>query len=386
MTDSVHRTVAIVGCGYVADFYLATLKQYPWLEVAGVFDRDPARLQAFCAHYRLRPYESLAALLADESVGIVVNLTNPRSHFEVSMRCLEAGRHVYTEKPLAMTLPEAERLVEAAESRGLTISSAPCSLLGEAAQTLWRALREEVVGPVRLVYAELDDGMIHQMPYRNWRSASGAPWPYRDEFEVGCTLEHAGYLLTWLIAFFGPVRTVTALAACLVPDKVPGTALEPADTPDCSVGTLSFEDGPLVRLTTSIIGTHDHSIRLFGDRGVLRIGDCWRNDARVSVRRFMTVRHRRFLSPLSRAYRVPGAPRRKPLRTGSSRMDFAAGIAELAESLEAHRACRLSARFSLHVTEVALALQNAVGGALYQTRTRFDPVRPLDWALPQGRS
>jgi predicted dehydrogenase len=380
MPDSKRRSIAIIGCGYVADYYLATLASYPWLSITGVFDRDAARLQAFCAYYRLRPYESLAALLEDVSVSIVVNLTNPRSHFEVSMRCLQAGRHVYSEKPLAMTLPEAERLVEEAESRGLIISSAPCSLLGESAQTLWRALREQTVGPARLVYAELDDGMISQMPYREWRSASGAPWPYRDEFEVGCTLEHAGYLLTWLLAFFGPVVSVSAVSACLLPDKVPGTTLTPPDTPDCSIGMLRFEDGPLVRVTTSIIGAHDHSIRIFGDRGVLRVRDCWDNEARVGVRHYVTVRHRRFLSPLSRAYRVPGTPRRKLSRTGSSRMDFAAGIAELARALDERRTCRLSPRFSLHVTEVALALQGAVSGALYQTRSRFEPVQPLEWA------
>ena len=102
---------------------------------------------------------------------------------------------------------------------GLGLASAPCSLLGETAQTVWRALRERVVGTVRLVYAEMDDGMVFRMPYRSWVSAAGVPWPAKDEFEVGCTFEHAGYYLTWFPAFFGPARTVTAFSACLAPDK-----------------------------------------------------------------------------------------------------------------------------------------------------------------------
>src|SRR5262249_19068502 len=152
-------------------------------------------------------YESLDELLADSRVEVVLNLTNPSSHYEVSRLTLLAGKHVYSEKPMAMRFDEAKELVELAENRRLQISSAPCSLLGETAQTMWKVLREERVGPVRLVYAELDDGLVHKMPYKLWLSESGAPWPYEDEFEVGCTVEHAGYYLTWLAAFFGPIES-----------------------------------------------------------------------------------------------------------------------------------------------------------------------------------
>jgi hypothetical protein len=77
-------------------------------------------------------------------------------------------------------------------------------VLSETAQTIWKLLREQAIGTPRLVYAELDDGNVAAMDYPTWISASGAPWPARDEFEVGCTLEHAGYHLTWLTAFFWP--------------------------------------------------------------------------------------------------------------------------------------------------------------------------------------
>jgi len=101
----------------------------------------------------------------------------------------------------------------------------------------------------------LDDGFIPQAPYRDWRSESGAPWPYEDEFHVGCTLEHAGYYLSWLIAMFGPVRRVVAAAAETIPDK-PGAG----GTADFSVATLMFDDGPPVRLTCSITASHDHTL------------------------------------------------------------------------------------------------------------------------------
>lgn len=373
-------SIALVGCGFVADYYMATLGSYPWIRVAGVFDIDADRLDTFCAYYKLNRYESFDTLLRDRQVTIVLNLTNPRAHYDVSLRCLEAGKHVYSEKPLAMGYADAEQLVRLAEERGLIISSAPCSLLGNAAQTLWRGVREGVVGDIRLVYAELDDGMVHRMPYKKWRSPSGAPWPYKDEFEVGCTLEHAGYYLSWLIAIFGPVEKVVAQATFLVPNKVPDEILVPPDTPDCSIGVLKFSNGVVARLTTTIVGPHDHSIRIIGEKGVLNIKDCWFNDAKVKLRRLMTIRRKTFLSPVPTTYRVAGAPDRKLQNTGGNRMDFAAGVVELALAVQEGRACRLSPRFSLHVNEVALALQQATDGLVYQTKSRFAPVEPMDWA------
>ena len=141
---------AVVGCGFVADAYLATLKNYPDLELLGVYDRDAARCRQFAAYHNLHRYESYDLLLADDRVELVANLTNPDSHYEVSRRALHAGRHVYSEKPLATSLSGAEELVAIAEANQRLLACAPCSLLGETAQTLWRALREGRIGIPRL--------------------------------------------------------------------------------------------------------------------------------------------------------------------------------------------------------------------------------------------
>src|SRR4051794_31321680 len=195
--------IAIIGCGFVADYYAATMALHPELHLLGAHDRDATRLSQFAGHYGVRSYATLDGLLADPDVELVVNLTNPRSHYDVTRLCLEAGRHVYSEKPIAMSLSEAKTLLDLAEDRGLHLTSAPCSLLGATAQTVWRGVRDGVIGTPRVVYAEMDEGMVYKMRYRRWVSASGAPWPYRDEFEVGTVVEHAGYVVSWLPAMFG---------------------------------------------------------------------------------------------------------------------------------------------------------------------------------------
>lgn len=378
--------IAIVGCGYVADYYLATLANHPGLELAGVFDRDAERARRFAAHHRLRRWDSLEALLDDRAVEVLVNLTNPRSHFAVSGAALRAGKHVYSEKPLATTLAEAEHLVELAEERGLQLASAPCTVMGEAAQTLWKALREERIGTPRLAYAEMDDGPIPLEDHRAWTSASGAPWPARDEFEVGCTLEHAGYVLSWLTAFFGPARTLTSSAHVLQPDK--GVPLA-ASAPDFTVATIEFASGPVARLTSGIFAPIDRRLRIFGDAGVLSVDDTWdfgspvrwsrrdrlglKAEKHPRLARWIGLGPRR-LPPVRRArFRWAGRP--------GNRIDFSRGVAALAEAAAAGLPPRRSARWALHVNELALAIQDrSPDGRPRTLRSTFDPVAPMPWA------
>lgn len=366
-------SIAIVGCGFVADYYMATIEAYPQLNIAGVYDIDDERLKVFCDYYSLTAYDSFDAVLADTEVELILNLTDPRSHYAISQQCLLAGKHVYSEKPLAMAYGEAEALSKLAKEKNLQLASAPCSVLGKAAKTLSYAVKQELCGKPKLVYAELDDGMVHKMAYKKWRSVSGAPWPYRDEFEVGCTLEHAGYYLAWLMEMFGPVQSVTAFSDCLVPEKVdPEPELSPADAADASFGILKFVNGVIVRLSTTIVAPHDHSIRIFGDQGVISLKECWDNDDKVYFRKLMRIRRKTFLSPFKKQVKHPEAINVNKVDRGNTKMDFLLGVDAVANSIRTGEPSILSIDFCLHVNEVALALQYAgTESATYLTKSRF---------------
>lgn len=372
------RQIAIIGCGFVADLYMASLAVHPDIRVLGVHDRNPDRARRFANHWNLTVFDSLQmALDALPAGGIVVNLTNPSAHFEINHACLAAGHHVYSEKPLALGLQDAQSLVALAEDKGLMLASAPCSVLGEAAQMLAAGVRDGVAGRPRLVYAELDDGWIPQAPYKQWQSESGTPWPYEDEFRVGCTLEHAGYYLTWLIAMFGTVRTVVAASSEVIDEKEGG----PYGTPDVSVATLFFECGVVARLTCSIVAPHDHQIRIFGDKGVLSVRQAWANGAAVSFRKRIRIRRRLIESPVARRLKPGGKTHPKVGRRGAASMNFALGLADMFDAAENNRAPRLSGALALHLTEVTLAIQNAGEdtGAQRMT-TRCAPMEPMPWA------
>ena len=232
--------VALVGCGNIADRYATTMAA-EGLTLVGATDVLPGRAAAFVAEYGGVEYPSLAALLAADEVDIVVNLTAPQAHAEVTAAALEAGKHVHSEKPLALRHGEAQALVELAAARGVALGCAPATLLGEAQQTAWKLLREGAVGRVRVAYAEANWGRIE-----SWHPA---PEPL---LAVGALVDVGVYPLTILTAMFGPARRVTASAALVEPARVrlDGAAFS-LETPDWITATLELADGTIARVTAT---------------------------------------------------------------------------------------------------------------------------------------
>ena len=374
------KRVAIVGCGFVADLYMRSFAVHPEIEVVSCYDRDEARLEAFSKYWNVTAAADLETVFSEiYQSGLLLNLTNPRAHYDVNKAALEAGCHVFCEKPLAMSYDEAEALLRLAKAKGVQLGSAPSSVLGEAAQVLAHAARSGSYGTPRLIYAELDDGFIPQAPLEDWASESGAAWPYEDEFQIGCTLEHAGYYLSWLIAMFGAVTRVNAVSAEVLPDKR-GVANA---APDFSVAVLEFEDGPLVRLTCSIAAPHDHRLRIVTDDGVLSVKKAWDNAAPVRFYKRMRLRRRLLEIPLGKRIRLSAKETHPKLpRKGAAAMNFALGPAEMLGAIEAGEPSRIGGDFALHLTEVTLAIQNAgLSGSAYVPKSACAKMEPMPWAL-----
>ncbi|GBQ30270.1 Gfo/Idh/MocA family protein [Gluconacetobacter sacchari] len=362
--------IAFVGTGYVADYYMTTLRNYPELRLKGVWDRDPQRLRQFCTFYSLEAYAGLEELLHDDSVDIVVNLTTPESHFAVNKAALDAGKHVYCEKPMAMSVEEAETLAHLAGEKNLLLCGAPANGLSDAF-LLTRGLMEKgEIGRPNLVYAEMDDGPVFRGNWHQWRSRSGAPWPGLHEFEVGCTLEHAGYALSWLYGLFGPIVHVAASSALTFRDKGVG---DHKLGPDFSVGCLTFRSGVVARLTSGLAAPRDRSLTILGEKGSLTVRDLWDNRSAVSLLRD----YRRSLLDIladglenrlgrklpvrfyrGQTVRYPRGKAAAQVPPYPSKIDFARGIQAQADGIRSGQPPLFSGRVSLHLTEIILALSS----------------------------
>lgn len=366
-------TIAIVGTGFVADYYMTTLASHPVLKLAGAFDNNPEQLSRFSAFHRVKAYSSFADLLGDPSVEILVNLASPQAHFELSKAALEAGKHVYSEKPLAMALSDAEQLLALACAKGLTLASAPANGLGDACNLVRDQLAANAIGTPRLVYAEMEDGPVFREKWQTWKSRSGAPWPGVHEFEIGCTLEHAGYALSWLVSLFGPVEEITAFSGLAFPDKGAGT-LGHELAPDFSVGCLKFKSGVFARLTSGLAAPRDRSLTILGDKGSITVRDLWDNRSVVHLEKTGEPRpllqkiFRRMEAKLGNALpfkQVPGRrlsyanADRKGLPSYPSKIDFMGGVAAQAKMIRGEEPAFYAGLVALHITELALALHNA---------------------------
>jgi len=178
-------------------------------------------------------YASLEALLADETVDLIVNLTVPYAHAEVTRTCFMAGKDVYSEKPLALTSEPAWDLVRLARGTNRRLSCAPITILGEAQQTAWKAIRDGMVGTIRLVYAEANWGRV-ETELEN-------PLPF---FEIGPLFDVGIYPLTILTTVFGPVRRVTGFCTTQNPQRVTKDAIPfQITTLACILAALEFLHG-----------------------------------------------------------------------------------------------------------------------------------------------
>jgi predicted dehydrogenase len=388
--------VAVVGCGWVADSYGKTLENYPELKLVGAYDNNKEHLESFSRRWCAKQYLSLEQALNDPFVEMVLNLTDPRSHYEVTKMSVEAGKHVYSEKPLAMETEAASELAALAKKKNVYLATAPCSVLAETAQTLWKALHEGVIGRVRVVYANFDDGMIApKLAPWQWRNEAGVRWPAQDEFEVGCTFEHAGYMLTWLAAFFGPAKSVTAFASCQLPDK--GIAVKKM-APDFTVGCIEYSGNIVARVTCGLVGPKNKSLTIIGDDGILEVPDL-RNDIGpayfqpvplrgpmggiVSRLNRWTKSFRTYCGMEEWRYRkrlpLVRQPRGK-LVSYAKPVDFCRGPAELAAAVRENRPCRLSAELGIHIVQLVETLQYPERFcARRQINSTFAPIQPLFW-------
>lgn len=402
--------IAVVGCGFVFDIYMRTFKAHPELTILGVFDRRSERMKAVGEHYGFPSYPSLDDLLADPDVEAVINLTTIASHFEVSRRALEAGKHVYSEKPLTKSIEQSRELFRIAEVQGVRLYAAPCNIFSDSVRTIFQAVDEGAIGKPLLVYAELDDNPIHLMGFDKVTSPTGAPWPLHEEILEGCTFEHIGYHLVWICGLLGPAISVTAFSSELIEDKAEGLP-SLVGTPDYSVANIQFANGAVARITCSVVGPRDHRMRIIGRDGEIRADGYRQYRAPVFLERFTSkslnarkLQTLRAHPSLGRLFGIGGRKLRLTRNWKSAAVegghlvsssfkqrlvdavrrrevyaqDKFAGIAEMARELRDGTPQYLSPDFLLHLNELTLLVQGAgPQGIAVKPTTTFASLGPI---------
>ncbi|MDA1192425.1 MAG: Gfo/Idh/MocA family oxidoreductase [Candidatus Poribacteria bacterium] len=347
--------VAIVGCGGISGPYGASLNTKPdKIEIIGAYDVDAERAKNWTTQHGGKPYATLDALLAEDAIEAVVNLTIHHAHAEVSQAALNAGKHVHVEKPLATTLQDGIETVRLAEAKGLRLSASPFTFLGEAQQTWLKALRDGRIGKPQVVYSAMNWGRIEY-----WHP-NAAPF---FSTGVGPMLDVGVYALTLLTTAFGAVKRVTAFGGIQQPKRVQRDGrVFYVETPDLVVSGLEFESGVYGRLTASFLvgGSKEASgSEVHGETGALFIGS--NHDFNCGVE----IQQGGKWEPLPYIH--------EPFRG----VEWGRAMFDLSDSLRTGSPQRATGRQALHVLDICLASVESIRtGAAIHTTTRFEPPEP----------
>ena len=194
--------IGVVGCGDISGIYLHNMtKVYGNLEVVGVCDLIPERSSRAATNNNIgRIYADVDELLADDNVDIVLNITRPVDHFNVSMAVLRAGKHLYTEKPLGITMDEGRQITALAKEKGLYVGCSPDTFLGAGLQTCRKVIDAGLIG-------EPIGGTAHMIVHGH------ESWHPNPDFYYqrggGPMLDMGPYYVTALLNFLGRVDAVS---------------------------------------------------------------------------------------------------------------------------------------------------------------------------------
>lgn len=363
--------VGIVGCGNVSSTYFRNTGLFPGLALRACADLRPEAAAQRAGEYGCRA-ESVEALLAAPDVDIIINLTVPNAHFDVSMAALAAGKHVYTEKPLAATAAEGRALVAEAARCERQIASAPDTILGAGGRAVRRLIDEGAMGkPVAGTAFFMSHGMEHWHPNPEFFFKPGG----------GPVLDMGPYYVTTLVALLGPVARVRAVGGIGQPERIvtaagPHTCQRIAvETPTTIMALLEFARGPLVAVGMSwdVWAHGNRPIELHGTEGSLRVPDPNFYGGVVELSRRGADWEK--LPVENDIYGAINWPFDAP-KYANYRM---LAVAELADAIAAGRRARMDATLALHVLEVLEAMLRAAetGGVL--------SIPPLD-AFPAALS
>ena len=206
--------VGFVGAGVISDTYLANLTSFPDVAVRMIADLDTERAAAQAAKYGVPASGTVADLLADPTIELVVNLTVPAAHVDVGLAALEAGKHVWAEKPLALDRETGRKLLDRAKEKGLRVASAPDTILGAGLQTARRAIDDGRIGtPISAL------AMFQTPGPESWHPAP----EFLFQAGGGPLLDMGPYYLTALVQLLGPIRRVTGAGGRARPTRVIGS-------------------------------------------------------------------------------------------------------------------------------------------------------------------
>lgn len=351
---------AVIGCGVISDTYFGNMiEKFSILDVVGCCDLNEGLAKSMAETYHIRMM-TMEEILADKEIEIVVNLTPPSAHYSIVKTLLNHGKHVYTEKVMALELEEAKELVALADEKGLYLGAAPDTFLGAAAQTGRYALESGLIGEVSSCYAVLNRDS----------NVMAERFPYTAKYGGGIGMDVAVYYVTELLSMLGPVKEVSGIAKTVNPERLHyftnGRDFGKTYTMESEnlfAGTMEFENGVVgsLHFNSNSIQNEKPQVVFYGTQGILYLPDPNRFGGDVKV--LLKGQTEPFVLPPVYAYEEDSR---------------GIGVAEMAWSIRNNRKNRASKEMACHVLEVLCKIgESGKLKRVCELETTFEKMPPL---------
>jgi predicted dehydrogenase len=359
--------IGFVGCGAISGIYLENItKRFKEIEIIGVCDLIPERAERAVKNYNIpKLYKDMYELFADPEVDIVLNITRPYEHFDVTMAALDAGKPVYCEKPLGASLEEGKKIMSKAKEKGLWVGGAPDTFLGAGIQTCRKLIDDGEIGDIVGCA-----GFMICHGHETWH-----PDPeFYYKYGGGPMFDMGPYYLTALVNLCGNVETVSAMTRTTFPERLITSQphygeIIKVDVPTLYAGNMRFVNGAVGTLYTTFDVFYPGQARLevYGSKGTLYVPDP--NGFGGPVKLFKPGEG---MKDIDLMFDYPDNSR-------------ALGLADMAKALQTGRAFRANSNQTFHVLEImeGFAESGRVGHEI-PINSRFDRLPLMNPKMEHG--
>jgi len=366
--------VGLIGCGHIAETYFRAEKYFNNIKIIKCADINLKAARKCSKEYGVK-FLSVNEILKDQEVEIILNLTIPKAHYEISKKALLNGKHVYSEKPLAINLKDGKELLKISRRKKLYLGNAPDTFLGGGIQKSKELVEKNAIGKIKLGNA------VFAFP--GIESYHPNPEPWFAKLEGGPVIDMGPYYITALVNLLGPARKVSG--RIINGSKYRTIGIGPkkgrkfkVNCPTTYLSTITFKNNTVIRLTLSfdVIAHQRNHIELYGEKGSMIVPDPNMFGGSVFTCKKLGDNWKEFKTTKMHLGKIN-------IRTQSSRANEAptnanyrgAGLSEMAYSIEKKRKHLCNGEISLHVLDIITSIMKASKSGVNQS-INTDCVKP----------
>jgi predicted dehydrogenase len=379
--------IGLVGCGNISDVYIQNSQKWSVMEIVACADKIMERAKEKSKQYNITKVCSVKEIIEDPNISVILNLTTPQSHAEICLAALKAGKHTYTEKPLAINLEDGRELVEFGKSKNLFVGSAPDTFLGGRLQTVRKLIDDGWIGePIAAVAFCAFHGHEVWHPDPDFFYQEGA----------GPMLDMGVYYMTALISLLGPVNRVLGNAKKYFNERT--ITSQPKYGEKITVGTDTHITGVMEfknNVTATIMMSFDvwdpslPRIEIYGKEGTLYMHD---DDPYGGPNIFggkVFIRRGKDSDWLGYPNQVPRREQLSPLDNIPLLYDYnensrGVGLADMVYAIQSGRKNRANGEMAYHVLETMFSfIESSKEGKYYELKSTCERPMPLKMGLPE---